>query len=149
MSARERSAFGSGNREKGPVVAVSVTPVQFTRLPITSPCPVPVEAGTGRTFDDANEPLAMEDRTELCAVDAEWMIGAQRICSHHLRELFALGFFVEDSYEDLVREVYNGDENPYFEHVMETHSKPWGDRHRYSQEDARSWADSAKEHSLA
>jgi hypothetical protein len=121
------------------------TPVEFTRLPITSPCPVPVEAETGRTFDDEGEPLPMEDRLELCAVDAAWMIGAQRICGHHLRDLFARGFF-EGTYDQLVRDFYGAE---YVDYVLEKDARPWSEWHRYSQEETRSWSDSAKEHGLA
>lgn len=121
------------------------TRVEFTRLPLTSPCPVPVEPGTGRTFDDAGEPLPMEERTELCAVDAQWMIGNQRVCSFHLRELFDRGFFDGD-YDSLVRDAYDPE---YVEDTLEEHRRPWADRHRYSQEEARSWAADAKAHGLA
>lgn len=122
-------------------------PVEFTRLPLTSPCPVPVEAGTGRTFDDEGEPLPMEERTELCGVDAGWMIGNQRICGFHLRELWERGFFGPGSYDDLVRDSIEHPEHA--EHQLEKDRRPWAEWHRYSQEETRSWSESAKEHGLA
>jgi hypothetical protein len=122
------------------------TPVEFTRLPLTSPCPVPVEAGTGRTFDDEGEPLPMEAREELCAIDAEWMIGNQRVCGFHLKDLFDRGFFT-GTYAGLVYDTY---EVEYArEYNLERASKPWAEQHRYSQEEAQRWSESAKEHGLA
>jgi hypothetical protein len=113
------------------------TPVQFTRLPITLPCPVPVEAETGRTFDDEGEPLPMEQRAELCAVDACWMIGSQVLCDYHLSDLWARGFFGPGDYESLVRDTYGeyGEEDVHL--ALERAAVPWADRKRYSQEDAR------------
>lgn len=123
---------------------MSATPVEFTRLPLTSPCPVNVTPD-GRTFDDDGEPLEMDERPELCAVDACWMIGNQRVCDFHLRDLFDRGFFAAGSYDDLCRDVY-GDGAA---RAIARSLVPWADRHRYSQDEARSWADSAKEHGLA
>lgn len=123
-------------------------PVTFTRLPITSPCPVPVEPGTGSTFDNENEPLPMEQRTELCAVDAGWMIGGQRLCDYHLRDLFERGFFDGD-FDSLVYEALSDYSPGDAARAIHRAEKPWADRKRYSQEDARSWHENAKEHGLA
>jgi hypothetical protein len=121
-------------------------PVQIIRVAFTTPCPVPVEPGTGRVVDEHGQPLPLEARTELCAVDAEWLIGSQRVCSHHLRELWDLVGLGPGTYEDLVRQSYDPD---YVEVALARHLLPWGERHRYSQEEAQSWAESAKEHGLA
>jgi hypothetical protein len=57
------------------------TEIQFTPLPITGTigCGIPVLPGTS----EVDAPL--EDRTELCAVDANWLIGAVPTCDHHAR----------------------------------------------------------------
>lgn len=113
--------------------------VSFVRVPLTTPCPVPVEAGTGRAIDAAGEPLPMEQRTELCAVDAEWMMGSQRVCSHHLAELFE--WYMDGDYEDLVREAFAGYGTDAVERALERSRVPWADRKRYTQAEARQWAE--------
>lgn len=119
------------------------TPVQFMRMPITTPCPIPVEAGTGRTFgNDGDEPLPLDKRTELCAVDAGWMIGAARICDFHLRELFDRGFF-DGGYDSLVRETFEEYGDDCVREHLEHARVPWADRKRYSQADALSWSATA------
>lgn len=124
------------------------TPVEFTRIGLTTPCPVPVEAGTGRCFDDEGEPLPMEQRTELCAVDAGWMIGNQRLCDYHLRELFERGFFNGD-FAELCHEAYEEYGTAAAEQAVERAKVPWSERKRYSQDEARHWHESAQEHGLA
>lgn len=122
-------------------------PVEIMRLPLSSPCPVPVTP-EGKTLDDNGDPIPMELRTELCAVDADWMIGAQRCCDIHLRIGMELGGIGADvgGFDGLLEEACAG---PYLEHIKEQAARPWGERHRYSQEEAKSWAETAKEHGLA
>lgn len=127
---------------------MSATPVEFTRLPITTPCPLPVAPG-GATFAADGEPLSMEDRPELCAVDACWMIGAQRVCDYHLRDLFDRGFFEPGTYDELCEDAYGGWGHPAVEAAIARSRVPWAERKRYSQEDALDWATTAKEHGLA
>jgi hypothetical protein len=124
------------------------TAVHFTRLPITTPCPVPVAPG-GATFDDEGEPLPMEQRPELCAVDACWMIGGQRLCDYHLRDLFDRGYFEPGTYDDLCRDTYGEYGSDAVEAAVARSLVPWAERKRYSQDNAQSWHDSAKERGLA
>lgn len=120
------------------------TPVTFLRLPLTSPCPVPCTP-EGATMDADGEPLPMDERPELCAVDAGWLIGSQRVCDYHLRELFDQGFFEPGTFDDLCRDLcgHNADR------VIEQSRVPWGERRRYTQEEAQSWAATAKASGLA
>lgn len=96
--------------------------VNFARLPISLPCPVPVVPGTPDTMRDG-EPIPLEERTEKCAVDAFWMIGGQVTCDIHLRE--ACGLLGID-YDELVEEAGG---------AFSIESKSWHERHRYRQED--------------
>lgn len=119
--------------------------VEIMRLPLTSPCPVPVTP-QGATLTDDGDPIPLDERTELCAVDAGWMMGAQRVCDVHLRIACA---FVGIDFDGVVREAFE----PYGEDAvvkaLARTAQPWEERHRYSQDEARSWADSAKVHGLA
>jgi hypothetical protein len=110
------------------------TLAHFQRLPITLPCPVPIEAGTGRAIGDDGQPIPLKERTELCAVDAGWMIGAQVMCDYHLRQIFDNGW-MEGTYEELVAEAY--EEWPErIPEVVADSLRPWSERRRYSQEQA-------------
>lgn len=84
------------------------------RVNISLPCTIPVLPGT----PDTDAPI--EQRTEVCAVDAFWVVGLAHICDHHLAQ--ALG-------EDFA-EVTAGHEATY-------HGMPWAERHRYDQESTR------------
>lgn len=98
--------------------------VQFTRVPISLPCPVPVVPGTPDTMRDG-EPIPLEERTERCHVDAFWMIGGQLTCDVHLRvacELLGI------DYDDLLGEA--GGE-------FSTENRPWHERSRYPQDMAQ------------
>jgi hypothetical protein len=57
------------------------TEISFMPIPITGTigCAVPVLPGSA----DVDAPL--EDRTELCAMDANWLVGAVPTCDHHAR----------------------------------------------------------------
>jgi len=122
------------------------TAIQILRVPLTTPCPVPVTP-EGETLRDG-EAIPMEERTELCAVDAQWLIGAQRCCDIHMAGVFELGV-IDGTFEGLVRETFL----PYGEDAVVTAlarvTAPWSSRKRYSQDEARSWAEGAKEHGLA
>lgn len=98
--------------------------VQFTRLSISLPCPVPVLPGTPETMREG-EPVSLDERTEACAVDAFWMIGGQLTCDVHLRQACEL---LDIDYASLEEESGG----PYT-----TEEKPWAERRRYDQESAR------------
>lgn len=95
--------------------------VEFTPVPITGMigCCVPVLPGT----PDAEAPL--EDRTELCAVDVNWIVGMVPICDHHVQMICEM---TEIDWPDLVAEAGRD---------LDHANRPWGDRQRHSQEDAR------------
>jgi hypothetical protein len=98
-----------------------MTEITFMRIPITGTigCSVPVLPGT----PDAIAPL--EDRTELCAVDANWLVGAVPTCDHHARVVCEL---MRIDWPEVVAEA--GRE-------MESAEEPWADRERHSQAAAR------------
>lgn len=100
---------------------MSPTSITFTRIPLTGTigCGVPVLPGTS----EIDAPL--EDRTELCAVDANWLIGAIPTCDHHARVVCEM---TEIDWPGVVAEA--GRE-------MESAERPWADRQRHSQADAR------------
>lgn len=59
------------------------TRIVFTPVPITGllGCCVPVIPGT----QDTDAPL--EQRTELCAIDANWVVGSVPTCDIHVRQV--------------------------------------------------------------
>jgi hypothetical protein len=124
---------------------MSPMPVQIMRVPLTTPCPVPVTP-EGRAVDEQGEPIPMELRTELCAVDAGWMLGGQRVCDCHLREVIDVVGALDGSFDDVVREAF-AEYEP--EQAVLRSARPWSERKRYSQAEARQWAESAREHGLA
>lgn len=95
--------------------------VQFVRLPISLPCPVPVIPGTPDVLDSDGQPIDIAERTETCNVDAWWAMGAQVSCDVHMR--IACGLIGVD-YEDLLAE--SGGPFP-------SERKPWVERKRYPQ----------------
>lgn len=99
--------------------------VQFQRVPISLPCPVPVLPGTPDTVDADGEPIPIERRTEACAVDAFWLIGAQLCCDVHARQACEL---LGIDYDELLAEAGG---------PFRTEEKPWHERHRYPQADAK------------
>jgi hypothetical protein len=108
------------------------TEVHIARLPISLPCPVPVLPGTPDTMRDG-EPIPLEERTEACAVDAFWMIGAQVCCDIHFR--IALDLLKLD-YDDVQEEAagnYDIPAEPLLEHWRKEEAKPWAERFRYPQ----------------
>jgi hypothetical protein len=101
-----------------------------TRVPISLPCVMPVRPGTEGECD-LREP---DDRTELCATDAWWMIGAMPICDQHLRVgLREMG----DDYEDMLREYRRRHPLPMMGVPNEDERLPWSRRHRYPESIAR------------
>lgn len=109
--------------------------VFFTRLPISLPCATPVVPTTGVAVRNG-EPVPMEERTEFCAVDAFWMMGALPCCDIHLRDVCAL---IEVDYEGLLVEAahnpaYGTDPDDILAHWREGEKVPWSERHRYEQE---------------
>lgn len=96
--------------------SVIFTPIYLTG---TIGCGIPVLPGT----PDADAPL--EQRTELCAVDANWLVGMVPTCDTHVREVCGLA---EIDWPGLVAEA--GRELAHAD-------RPWADRQRHSQEDAR------------
>ena len=109
--------------------------VYFTRLPISLPCGTPVVPGTGEAVRDGVA-IPIGERTEFCAVDAFWMMGAIPCCDIHLRDVCAL---IEVDYEGLLVEAAG---NPAYGHSpedilanwREAEKVPWAERHRYEQE---------------
>lgn len=94
--------------------------IPIARVNLSLPCKVPVVPGT----DDETAPI--EERTELCATDAWWFIGAAPICDRHLRRLLVV---LGDDYDDICREVGAT--------ASEKELLPWNESYRYSQESAR------------
>ena len=60
---------------------VTITPVHIIGITY---CTVPVVPGTPETMRDG-EPIPLDDRPEMCATNARWVIGMQPLCDHHLR----------------------------------------------------------------
>lgn len=108
------------------------------RVPLTTPCPVKVRPD-GVAITEDGEVLPDEVRTEYCAVDAQWMMGAQRVCDVHLRECVDILDAITGTFEDVVREAFL----PYGEdactRAIGEAFRPWSARKRYSQEDAEHW----------
>jgi hypothetical protein len=100
---------------------MSSTGITFTRIQLTGMigCGVPVLPGTSEIA------APLEDRTELCAVDAHWLIGLIPTCDHHVRLVCEM---TEIDWPGLVAEA---------ERKMESAERPWADRQRHSQADAR------------
>lgn len=95
--------------------------VTITPLPIVgfTPCCVPVLPGTERV----DAPL--EERTELCAVDANWIVGMAPTCDPHMKAVCGL---CEWNWEELVAEAGRD---------LEAANAPWGARQRHTQEEAQ------------
>jgi hypothetical protein len=121
--------------------------VTILRIALTTPCPVPVTPD-GRTLDEYGEAIPLSERTELCAVDAEWMIGAQRCCDVHLAAVFEMGA-LNGTFEELIEETFAEYGEYGIALAKERMLRPWEARKRYSQDEARSWHESAQEHGLA
>lgn len=113
-------------------------PITIMRVPITTPCPVKVTPD-GRTLDQQGEVLPDEARTELCAVDAQWMIGTQRVCDVHLRLSVDVLGAIEGSFEDVVREAFLPFGEDACTRAIARAFEPWDSRKRYSQADAEAW----------
>lgn len=122
------------------------TEVSILRIALTSPCPVRVMPD-GSTLDAEGEPIPNDERPELCAVDAEWMIGYQRVCDVHLRILFDQGW-LNGTFEELIEETFSEYGPSGIEQAKQRMLLPWAKRKRYSQEEAARWAESAKEKGL-
>lgn len=89
--------------------------VNITRSPIGIPCPVKVRPGTPDAEADESE------RTEFCAVNAQWLIGSQWCCDVHMLkvcDLLALDFCGIADQAGVPASVYD---------------RPWADRPRADQ----------------
>jgi hypothetical protein len=97
------------------------TEIVFTLVSITGMigCGVPVIPGTS----DCEAPL--DQRTELCAVDANWIAGMVPTCDVHVRVLCEM---VDIDWPGLVAESGRD---------LTVAERPWAERERHSQEDAR------------
>jgi len=126
----------------GPDHAVSIL-----RIALTTPCPVPVTPD-GRTLDEFGEAIPLSERRELCAVDAEWMIGAQRCCDVHLAAVFEMGA-LHGTFEELIEETFAQYGDYGIQQAKERMLRPWAARKRYSQDEARSWHETAQDHGLS
>lgn len=98
-----------------------MTAIQFTPVPILGciGCGVPVLPGTPNADADLSE------RTELCAVDAHWIIGMVPTCDTHVKHVCGL---LEIDWPGVVAEAGRD---------LADAERPWADRLRHSQEDAR------------
>lgn len=98
--------------------------ISFMRVPITGTigCAVPVLPGT----PEAEAPL--EFRTEMCAADADWIIGLVPTCDYHARLVCVRA---EIDWPGVVAEA---------ERDLESAERPWSARQKHSQEDARASA---------
>lgn len=98
----------------------------FIPLPMTLPCPVPVTP-EGETMRDGDS-IPLDERTHLCAIDAHWMIGSQISCDIHTALACSL---MDIDFDELVLDAGR---------TLEEAHRPWGDRKRYTQDDARKMA---------
>lgn len=99
--------------------------VQITPLPIIGMigCCVPVVPGT----EDIDAP--MEERTERCAVDAHWIVGAAPCCDIHAKVMCEVaGWDWDEFWQEAGR-------------TAESVAVPWADRERHSQEDTQAHFD--------
>jgi hypothetical protein len=100
---------------------MSGTEIVFTPIPITGTigCGVPVLPGT----PEWDAPL--EERTELCAVDANWLVGMVPTCDHHVRGICEM---VDVDWPGVVAEARRD---------LPSAERPWAARTRHPQADAR------------
>ena len=98
------------------------TPVSIMPVPITGliGCCVPILPGTEGEWD---HPL--EQRTELCAVDANWIVGMVPTCDVHLKTFCEEGGI---DWPGVVAET---------QRKIEDCERPWTERKRHSQAVAR------------
>ena len=109
--------------------------VYFTRLPISLPCAIPVVPATGEAMRNG-EPIAIEERTEYCAVDAFWMMGAAPCCDIHMKDVCGV---IDVSYDGLITEAaanpaYERDADEILAAWREDEKVPWAERRRYPQD---------------
>jgi len=102
----------------------------ITRVPISLPCCLPVLPGT----PDTDAPI--EQRTEKCAVDAWWVIGAVPTCDLHLQKVCEIAGW---DYEEILDDFDGGTGDL----PNDTERKPWGEQHRYAQAECRYLGDAA------
>ena len=102
-----------------------MTEIIFTPIPITGivGCGIPVVPGTA----DTDAPMV--ERTELCAVDANWLVGSAPTCDPHARYVCEL---TDIDWPELVAEAGRD---------LDHANRPWTARQRHSQDDARSHRD--------
>lgn len=94
------------------------TEVRITPLPMTGliGCVIPVVPGTPNT----DAPL--DERSELCAVDANWIVGSAPTCDVHMKVVCeTAGWDWLELLEEAGRDATNAD-------------RPWADRQRHSQD---------------
>ncbi len=70
-------------------------PYRIARLEVAEACVMPVRPGT----EGDCRPCEPDDRTEVCATDAWWLLGDLAVCDQHLR--YAL-LVAGDSYEEML-----------------------------------------------
>jgi hypothetical protein len=99
------------------------TNVTFSPLPIMVACPIPVTPD-GRTLDDHDDPLPLDQRTDRCAVWAHWMVGGTIACDIHCELFCRLGGI---DFDELVRDVGRTPADA---------RQPWHQRERATQADA-------------
>jgi hypothetical protein len=102
-----------------------VKQVSIMRVGLSLPCPVPVLPGTPDTMDADGEAIPLEQRTEKCGVDGWWFIGGQPCCDIHLKQACEL---LAIDWQGVIDEGTDG------RGLNETEQKPWGERHRYPQD---------------
>ena len=68
---------------------------RVTRLQAADACVMPVRPGS----EGACDPRTPDDRTELCATEAWWLLGDLGLCDQHLRQALAAA---GDSYQAML-----------------------------------------------
>src|SRR5262249_43655433 len=76
-----RPAGGAGSGREPPGAGVMSVPYRIARLEVAEACVMPVRPGT----EGDCRPGEPDDRTELCATDAWWLLGDLAVCDQHLR----------------------------------------------------------------
>lgn len=109
-----------------PLTMSAPFPLKISRLAMSAPCRACVQPGTGSVEGE------LEERTEYCATDAWWLIGASlSICDAHFR------LFCHDSGIDYGEAARLAQANSGKPVPNEDEQQPWELRRRYASEVAR------------
>ena len=109
------------------------TTYSIMHLPIVGlvVCDVPVLPGTPTVMRDG-EAIPIEERTEICAQDAQWLMGNQAVCDHHLFEAVGVlhGDGQQKEWNEVVGEL----------RWLQTDVREWRLEDRHEQDEARQLA---------